>query len=110
MPPSTDPPPEDESCAACLARAHSLLNQALACASSEQWDAVAALDAECRAAVESLSQRLDATERAALLPSLQLLHHRHRHLLELAEAEREQIVQQHRQSVHARKSVKIYQS
>ena len=99
----------EESCTECLARAHRVLNQALACAASEQWDAVAALDTECRTAVEHLSQRLDAAERATLLPSLQLLHQRHRHLLALAEAQREQIVQQHRQSTHARQGIKMYQ-
>ena len=95
--------------AANLAHAQQLVDKALLYAQANEWDHVAELDQQCRATIEALMAHRDDADFTPLLAPLNYLLKCHRHLLALAEAQREQIVQQHRQSTHARQSIKMYQ-
>ena len=103
--PSVLPTPVDG-----LAYAQQLVNRALLHAQADEWDQVAELDQQCRAAVEALMAQRDAVDFAPLIAPLNYLLECHRNLLELAEAKRTAIVHARRQSIYARQSVKIYQS
>lgn len=101
---------QEESPAVCLARAQQLVDKALLYAQANEWNHVAELDQQCRAAIEALVTHHQPIDLAPLLDPLNYLLKCHRHLLELAETERTAIVDARRQSIHARHSVKIYES
>ena len=108
-PPRVEPPGGTASAASLLERALALVDEALVCAEGGDWERVAELDSRCREASQAMLDRLNAEGPEDLAERLLVLRARHHRLLELAEAQRERLAEQRRQSVRGRRGTRAYE-
>lgn len=94
---------------ACLDRALSLVDEALAEARAGDWARVADLDERCRQASQAMTEALAGADARPFVEGLRQLRDRHRLLLELAESHRDTLARAQRDSRRGRQGARVYE-